>query len=156
MQEDTKQVAIVTSGDMIVDIFAFNHDLLKVATKDVPNLEPNHAAFCVKAIREEARELEQLFEDANSEEHPAAASWRTAHAVDACIDAAYFAIGGLARAGLTVEQAIACFKAVDSANKTKKLGVVAQRGDMGVPDATKPADFVPPEKQIHSILFGTE
>jgi hypothetical protein len=151
---------------MIPEIFDFNRRCLNVASKDVPQLEFKHAAFCVKAIREEAKELEDehldrpvveggdrieiVWTDPQSEE----ARWQTVRSVDAGIDAAYFAVGLMARAGLTEDQALACFKAVHDANMTKKLGVVAGRGDMGVADAAKPIDFVPPDQQIYAILFG--
>ncbi len=148
-------------SDAILDVFDFNRRCLNVETKAVPQMERKHADFCVKAFREEAQELADQhwqtphpvaihWEDAQSEE----ARVQTVKSVDACIDTAYFAIGGMARAGLTEAQAIMCFRAVHEANMTKKLGVVASRGDMGVPDATKPADFVPPDQMIYEILFG--
>jgi len=146
---------------MIPEIFQFNHELLKVETKTVPMLNVQHAKFTVKALREEARELEQEFLQEGGAVIPIesgsdAERWQTVKAVDAALDAAYFAIGALARAGLTVKQAQACFAAVDTANKTKKRGVAASRGDMGVADAIKPADFVPPEQAIYDILFNSE
>lgn len=151
---------------MISQVFEFNRDCLGVQPKDVPHMQHKHAMFNVKAIREEAKELEDQhlevsiseggdrmpieWADPQSEE----ARWQTVHSVDAVIDASYFAIGAMARTGLTVQQAIRCFEAVHNANMTKKKGVVAGRGDMGVPDAVKPADFVPPEEQIYEILYG--
>jgi predicted HAD superfamily Cof-like phosphohydrolase len=53
--------------------------------------------------------------------------------------------------GLSPDQVKNCIIAVDSANKTKKRGVNAKR-DMGVEDAVKPADWVPPEQEIAKIL----
>ena len=96
---------------MINEIFEFNRELLGVHPKAVPHMEHKHAMFNVKAIREEAKELEDehsvggnpqvpmVYGDPNME----AARQQTVKSVDALIDAAYFAIGGLARAGLTVE-----------------------------------------------------
>lgn len=149
------------NGNAILEVFGFNRQCLNVAIKPVPQMELKHALFNVKALREEAQELEDqhiapgtlaeiVYSDPQSEE----ARWQTVRSVDAAIDAAYFAIGAMARAGLTETQAIDCFSAVHKANMTKKLGVVAGRGDMGVPDATKPADFVPPDEAIYRILFG--
>ena len=93
---------------------------------------------------------ELVYTDPQCEE----ARWQTVRSVDACIDASYFALGAMARAGLTASQALLCFQAVHEANMTKKAGVVASRGDMGVTDAVKPAEFVPPEGRIYEILYG--
>lgn len=163
---DDRTYALNHTPNAILDVFDFNRRCLGVVVKDVPQMELKHAAFNVKAFREEAKELEDehfdkaaheggdrmeiVWSDPQSEE----ARWQTVRSVDACIDTAYFALGGMARAGLTEEQALACFRAVHDANMTKKKGVVASRGDMGVPDATKPADFVPPDEAIYEILFG--
>jgi predicted HAD superfamily Cof-like phosphohydrolase len=151
---------------VINEIFEFNRDCLGVQPKTVPHMEHKHAMFCVKAIREEAKELEDehlakadqeggdrmlIEHDPKSDE----ARWQTVHSVDALLDAAYFAIGGLARAGLTVEQAIECFLAVQDANMTKKKGVNARR-DTGAVDAVKPVDFVPPERRIYEIIYGVK
>lgn len=153
-------------GNAILEVFDFNRRCLGVQVKPVPQMELKHATFNVKAIREEATELESehwapathdggdrmeiVYADPQSEE----ARWQTVRSVDAVIDAAYFALGAMARAGLTEAQAIACFGAVHDANMTKKLGVVERRGDGGVPDAVKPADFIPPDIAIYEILFG--
>lgn len=147
---------------MIKEIFEFNR-MLGSHPKGVPQMEFKHAMFNVKAIREEALELEVQhltnggnsaieWADAQCEE----ARWQTVRSVDAVIDAAYFAVGAMSRAGLTEEQAIDCFLAVHEANMRKKRGVVASRGDMGVADAAKPADFVPPDEKIYEILFGSK
>lgn len=155
---------------MIPQIFDFNRRALGVEPKDVPQLETAHAKFCVKAIREEAQELEDehvvtptwqgvlpapigtdlVWSDPQSEE----ARQQTVRSVDALVDAAYFAIGGLVRAGLSLEQALDCFAAIHECNMRKKLGVKANRGDMGVADAVKPTDWVGPEARIYEILFG--
>jgi predicted HAD superfamily Cof-like phosphohydrolase len=131
---------------MIKEIFDFNLRALGTSPKASLLLEDNHLAFCVKAIREEAQELEDMAPVGHSQE-------KVVDQVDALIDAAYFAIGGLARIGLTADEAQACFNAVHEANMTKKLGVT-HRGDMGVADAAKPADWVGPEAAIAKILFG--
>lgn len=156
---------------MIKEIFEFNN-MLGYGPKPVCQMDHKAAMFNVKAIREEAQELEDehlhvvvqdiaalaseaarkpiIYEDPQSED----ARWQTVKSVDAVIDAAYFAIGAMARTGLTVEQAQACFLAVHEANMTKKRGVAASRGDMGVTDAAKPVNFVPPDQRIYQILFG--
>lgn len=130
---------------MIKEVFDFNQRALGVNPKEIPHLEEKHAAFCAKAIREEAQELE---DETGTPDH----ELKVVGQVDALIDAAYFAIGGLARAGLTEDQAMSCFLAVHQANMTKKLGAT-HRGEMGVPDAAKPADWVGPEAKIRYILF---
>jgi hypothetical protein len=149
---------------MIREIFEFNTECLNVHAKEQPYLEHAHAMFCVKALREEANELQAEHLDSLHEggdlipvtwTDPTCIEARvqTVKSVDAALDAAYFAIGLLRRAGLTEDQAIDCFMAVHVANMTKKKGVNARR-DTGVADAVKPADFVPPDLQIYEILYG--
>lgn len=45
-----------------------------------------------------------------------------------------------------------CMLAVHKANMTKKRGVKAERGDLGVADAVKPEGWVAPEEAIKAIL----
>ena len=71
--------------------------------------------------------------------------------VDACVDAAIFAIGGLARLGLSRTQAEAVLHAVMDANFEKKAGV--KEGRTGAPDAIKPEGWTGPEARIKEILF---
>lgn len=145
---------------MIHEVFEFNSRCLQVKPKPVVHLDENHRAFCVKAIREEAQELEDAnhgsladgVDEVTTEEDRRATV--VAH-VDALIDAAYFAIGGMARAGLTKDQAVACMLAVHGCNMAKKMGIAVGRGDMGVADAIKPAKWVGPEDRIYKILFGS-
>lgn len=141
---------------MIKDVFEFNHGL-GVQPRIELGLVENNTKFLHKALLEEVDE----FVTASNGYEPRSGLkvndyWRLVHQVDALVDAAYFAIGGLARAGLTKEQAQACFDAVHEANMRKRFGVNRNRGDMGVADAVKPDDWVPPERVIYKILFGME
>lgn len=136
---------------MIHEIFEFNHELLGVKIQQPPRLDESHVRFVIKALREEAQEMQDVTDQFAPEiDDP---RWLIVHQIDAAIDAAYFAVGLLARAGLTVEQATACFDAVDQANKRKKKGIT-HRGDMGSPDAAKPEGWVGPEQTMFNILFG--
>ena len=130
---------------MIDQIFTFNSQLMGIKPKAAPELEQNHVDFVVKALREEAQELE----DTAQIEDP---QMRLVKQIDAAIDASIFAIGLMARAGMTRTQAYECFSAVHNANMQKKLGVT-HRGDMGVPDAAKPAGWVGPEETMRQVLF---
>ena len=95
-------------------------------------------------MREEADELQQAGEIVGPPLE------RLVGQVDACVDAAIFAIGGLARLGLTEVQARACFNAVMDANFQKVAGIKA--GRTGAKDATKPEDWTGPETKIVEIL----
>lgn len=144
-------------NNLIKDVFQFNHDALGIKPRVALGLTTNDVKFLGKALLEEVDEFSTAsigFEPRTGQrvdDH-----WKLVHQVDALIDAAYFAVGGLARAGLTKEQAMACFDAIHEANMRKKLGVNANRGDLGTADAVKPADWVPPERTIYKILFGEE
>lgn len=142
---------------MIKDIFEFNSQALGVKPRIMLGLSQADAKFLDKALMEEAAELNT----ASNGYEPRTGTrvndhWKLVHQVDALIDAAYFAVGGLARAGLTKEQAQACFEAIHEANMRKKLGVNHNRGDLGTADAVKPDGWVSPERAIYKILFGEE
>jgi predicted HAD superfamily Cof-like phosphohydrolase len=79
----------------------------------------------------------------------------TVGCVDAIMDMIYFAIGGLVRSGLSVEQSIESFKAVHAVNMQKKIGVKKGREQhSNVVDAIKSSDVIPAEKAITEILWG--
>jgi predicted HAD superfamily Cof-like phosphohydrolase len=102
-------------------------------------LDRANVEWMKKALHEEVQELE----DATS----------IVDQVDALLDACVFALGGLYKIGLTVEQAHACLDAIMDANMEKKAGVNPNRATVGVIDATKPDGWVPPEARMHKILF---
>ena len=140
---------------MIKDIFDFNHRCLGVNPKPAHELglNSNELAFLRKALGEESDELLLAWHGGLDAGRMHGGNMALVHQIDALIDAAYFAIGGLARLGLTVQQAQACFAVIHAANMRKKLGTT-HRGDMGVPDAAKPEGWEGPEAAIHRILFG--
>jgi predicted HAD superfamily Cof-like phosphohydrolase len=70
--------------------------------------------------------------------------------VDACGDAIIFAIGGMARMGLTPLDIDRVLHAIMDANFEKKAGV--KPGREGAPDAVKPEGWVGPEERIKVIL----
>jgi hypothetical protein len=69
------------------------------------------------------------------------------------IDSIVASIEGLLAIGLTFGQAAHVIEIVDTKNKQKKRGVNARR-DVGVEDAVKPVDWIPPEVEIKAFLFG--
>jgi predicted HAD superfamily Cof-like phosphohydrolase len=123
--------------DKIIDrIFEFNEEVVGVDRVELGPLEPQEKRWLTGALHEEATELmvaRELHEQ-----------------VDAVIDAAIFAIGGLRRMGLTQGQAQACFNAVLDANDLKAAG--KKPGREGAKDAIKPEGWVPPEETIKQIL----
>jgi predicted HAD superfamily Cof-like phosphohydrolase len=128
---------------MVPFIVAFNRDVLGV-TRDQPKLLTEaEAQWLVKALLEEVSEFHEAHE-LNS---------NLPQSVDALLDLIYFAVGGLYRLGLSVDQIMLCFHAVHQANLTKKRGVKDSRPQDGsVADAVKTADFVDPVIHIERIL----
>lgn len=140
---------------MIKEIFDFNHRALGVNPKarEDRGLSSDEVTFLRKALGEESDELLLAWHGIGPGSQSLDSALSLVHQVDALLDAAYFAVGGLARMGLTAQQAQACFGVIHAANMRKKLGTT-HRGDMGVPDAAKPEGWVGPEEAIHRILFG--
>lgn len=103
-------------------------------------IDPSTKEWLIKALEEELQE----FREANTPED----------SVDALIDLIIFACGGLYRAGLTPDQAKACFTAVSDANDAKKAGVKQNRAVEGVADAVKPTGWVDPKNTIALLLKG--
>lgn len=126
--------------DIIDQIFDFNERI--IGTGDVPLnalTEKQHQwaqTFCA----EELAELREAFEAQD-----------IVKMVDAVGDLIYGAMGTFKKMGLTREQVGAVFSAIHTANMTKKRGDKGRGSDE---DATKPADFVPPEEAIGLILFS--
>ena len=75
-------------------------------------------------------------------------------AIDANLDIMYFAMGNLHKMGLTPDEVMQCFTAVNHCNMTKRKGVVERRGDGSAPDAVKPEGWIGPEVRIADILGG--
>lgn len=129
-------------------VFDFNKQVVGV---DVPCIHPlslEEAGWLSSALKEEADELT----DASWTRTPSDVQEAVVDQVDACLDAAIFGIGGLARIGLTREQAEACFHAIMDANFEKKAGV--KPGREGAKDAVKPEGWIGPEARIKEILYG--
>lgn len=141
---------------MIKEIFDFNHRALGLNPRcGNLGLSSSELDFLRKALSEESDELLLAWyqSDDSAQGRLLTNNMAIVKQVDALIDAAYFAIGGLARLGLTAQQAQACFNVIHQANMRKKLGIT-HRGDTGVADAVKPEGWEGPEKAIHLILFG--
>lgn len=121
-------------------VFKFNH-MIKAGKSEIPGqIDPSTKEWLTKALEEELQE----FREASTPED----------SVDALIDLIIFACGGLYRAGLTPDQAQACFTAVLDANDAKKAGVKQNRAVAGVADAVKPTGWVDPKNTIALLLKG--
>ena len=127
---------------MITEIYKFNRTIIGVdpAQMVLPLDLPQHE-WLTAALKEEIQEFE--------------VSKTEAEKVDALIDLCYFAIGGLARLGLSEEQAWDCFDAVHEANMTKRVGIKETRpNDGSVSDAVKDETFKDPVEKIGEIISG--
>jgi predicted HAD superfamily Cof-like phosphohydrolase len=122
-------------------VFRFNREVVGISRFSPQFLVGSEAEWLEGVLKEEADEFTK--------------ATNTVDQVDALIDSVIFAIGGLARLGLSPSQARDCFSAVMAANFEKKAGQKAGRIFEGVKDAVKPDDWVGPEARIHSILYYT-
>lgn len=119
-------------------VYKFNKEVVQIGDRELRKLSAKEKQWLVGALKEEADELSLAVEMEDQ--------------VDALVDSIIFAIGGLARLGLTEQQAQECFAAVMAANFEKKAGVKATRAVDGVADAIKPQGWVGPEQRIQEIL----
>lgn len=123
---------------LINAVFRFNKEVVMIDRPKIKALEKHEHAWLVGVLKEEADELSE--------------APTVVDQVDALIDSAIFAFGGLYRLGLSEEQAKDCFMAVMAANFDKKSGQKTGRIYEGVADAVKPEGWVGPEKRIADIL----
>lgn len=126
--------------DIVWRVFKFNRMISAGKSETPGQIGPSTKEWLTKALEEELQE----FREADTPED----------LVDALIDLIIFACGGLYRAGLTPDQAKACFTAVLDANDAKKAGVKQNRAVAGVADAVKPAGWVDPKNTIAFLLKG--
>ena len=116
----------------------FNSEILGIDRQEVNMIPGDEAGDLWEFITEELGE----FLEAET----------VAEEVDALLDIIYFAVGGLAKAGLSPRQMHYCMTAVHEANMTKSLGRKDSRPDIQGTDAKKPDDFVDPNETIAEIL----
>lgn len=109
---------------------------LVVAELSSPNFE-----LLLRQLDEELLELQAGWEDSS-----------VVNQIDALVDLAYYALGGLYLYGLTAPKIEHVFGLVHDANMTKGVGKVAKRHVEGALDAVKPVDFVTPELAIREYL----
>lgn len=126
---------------LINSIFDFNEQVVKVADTQINPLDKKRFDWTIKFCEEELEEFGEAYDNQD-----------VVKMVDGICDLIYGAMGTLRKMGLTRQQAYDSFMAIHAANMTKVKGEVANRG--GDEDATKPADFVPPDQAIGHILFG--
>ena len=126
--------------DIVERVFKFNR-MINAGKSEIPGqIDSSTKEWLTKALEEELQE----FREASTPED----------SVDALIDLIIFACGGLYRAGMTPDQAKACFTAVLDANDAKKAGVKQNRAVAGVADAVKPTGWVDPKNTIALLLKG--
>ncbi len=123
---------------MIETVFKFNREVVGVSGRALKPLDISEKAWLITALQEEIGELHHAKSLVDE--------------VDAVLDLIIFAIGGLARMGLTETQAEGCFKAIMLSNFAKKAGQKETRKVEGVPDAIKPAEWVGPETKMEQLL----
>lgn len=135
------KINVLDRPDMIDQIFDFNEQVIGTGDVDINCLTEKQFQWTNVFVQEELQEFADAFRKQDA-----------VGMVDAILDLIYGSMGTMKKMGLTREQVRLCLTAIHEANMTKKRGVVATRG--GDEDATKPADFVPPEARIAHILFG--
>lgn len=154
-------MSIAEPLNYLVDlVFRFNREVVKIGDRPLYPLPLSETRWLRGALEEEAGELEEALDPpsrlegsgASVIDDPEIAREALIAQVDACGDAVIFALGGLARLGLTEKQATLCLLAIIAANFDKKAGV--KPGREGAADAIKPKGWVGPEARIRQILFG--
>ena len=125
--------------DIIDLIFDFNEQVIGIGDVELNALTDKQHRWTQTFCQEELEELMVAFDKQD-----------IVQMVDAVGDLIYGAMGTFKKMGLTREHVRAVFLAIHNANMTKKKGDKGRGSDE---DAVKPADFVPPEEAIASILF---
>lgn len=121
----------------------FNQEVLRLRKPQLGELPADQRAHLINSMLEEVGEFQEAAENGDF-----------IGSVDALIDLIYFAVGGLHKLGLNVDDAEFTFMAVHQANMEKQLGVKASRAVGNAPDAIKPKDWVSPEERIRHYFFG--
>lgn len=127
-------------NDIISPIFDFNEQVIKLGDIEINPLTQKQHDWTVKFCLEELSEFTTAYDQQD-----------VVGMVDAIGDLIYGAMGTFKKMGLTRDQVCEVFAAIHTANMTKSRGDKGRGSDE---DATKPADFVPPEEAISHILFG--
>jgi predicted HAD superfamily Cof-like phosphohydrolase len=128
--------------DFAKNVVHFNVELLKITNREKKPLEVDELVWMTNALREEISEFENAHIDQDY-----------LGAIDALLDLMYFAVGGLHKLGLSVDEMERCALAVHECNMLKRQGVKLSRGT-GCPDATKPEGWISPEQKIAEIIGG--
>jgi len=116
----------------------FNREVIGIKQPKIEALDPETQIWLADCLHEEAQELQEATDIVDM--------------IDACIDAIYFAAGGLTRMGFPAEISELLFDVVHRANMAKHRGVKEARETKIEADAVKPEDWVPPEGSIRKIL----
>lgn len=113
---------------MIKDVYQFNKEIIGTEQPKIPtNLTRERLLFALTAMYEELYEFTKACNSNNVGE-----------SLDAIIDLIYFAIGRAYEMGISEEQFIRCWKAVQQKNMQKKKGT-KNRGT--ATDAIKPQNW---------------
>lgn len=142
MSDSQIQVGLVDCAkqvDIIDQIYEFNEKVIGIGDVELNPLTPKQSDWINRFVTEELDEFNQAFSQQD-----------IVGMVDAIGDLIYGAMGMFKKMGLSPEHVRQCFTAIHMANMTKKRGDKGRGTDE---DATKPADFVPPEEAIADILF---
>jgi len=116
----------------------FNKEIIGITQTEICQLNAETQRWLADCLHEEAQELM----DAKT----------TVDMIDACIDAIYFAAGGLTRMGIPAEIAELMFDVVHKANMQKQRGLKVERKTEIDLDAVKPNDWISPEGSIRRII----
>lgn len=123
------------------NVIDFNQRVLGITPRETGLLAHAELTLTEKCLREEIEEF-----------HGASINGDILGAIDGLIDLMYFAVGGLYKMGLNSDDISIIGGIVHDCNMSKKLGIVAKRGDGSAADAVKPTDWVSPEESIAHYL----
>lgn len=132
--------------DQIASVYDFNRSVIGINREgDMGRLPHIEGDWLVCTLKEETSE----YEDALKIDDPVESLTKQ---VDALIDLAFFALGGLIRLGVPEADARSAFNAVYAANMNKKAGPKDGRAVKFSLDAKKPEGWESPDELIRNIV----
>jgi len=125
-------------------VMEFNRDVLQIKARRIGAIPAEEARLSLVQLAEEVDELKDAIE-----------SHDFIGQIDALIDLQYYTLGIFYKMGISPSKYTELFSIVHESNMQKMLGIKKERGDFGVADATKPANWVDPEVALGRVLSET-
>lgn len=132
--------------DQFSRVYEFNQSIIGIDRPYIGHLADAEFSWLEGALHEEIDELVAARADSVSTNASLAGQ------IDALVDLAYFAIGGLVRLGVNIADARIIFDTVHRANMSKVRGAKVGRAVSLDLDAAKPMGWTSPDEIIRGIV----